>query len=417
MSISKLIESYSTYVKDRNLDRPTMVRVLEDVFRTLLRKKYVSDENFDVIINLDRGDLELWRKRQIVPDGEVEDDNIEVSLTEALKIEDDYEVGEECYERVEAEDFSRRAVMAARQTLKARINDLEKEEVYQKYLKRVGELVLAEVHQILKRDIILIDEATGDEILMPRRHAIKGEFFRPGDVIRAIILSVDMINNNPSIKVSRTDPSFLGKLMEQEVPEIEDGTIAIQRIVRLPGERAKIAVESFDDRIDPVGACVGVRGSRIHGIVRELRNENIDVINYTNNDTLMIQRALTPAKISRIDLFDLDDPKARRAEVFLPADQVSLAIGRGGQNIRLASDLTKFTIDVYRDTEVVEEDIDIEEFKDEIEEWIIDEFKKVGLDTAKTVLSISKEELINRTDLEEETIEEIITILQSEFKD
>jgi len=409
-----LVDSFSEFKAGKNIDRPTMVRVLEDVLRTLIKKKYGSDENFDVIVNTQNGDLEMWRVRAIVPDGEVTDESSQVAISEALAIDDDYEVGEECYEGLTLAEFGRRSIMAARQTLISRIMDLEKDEVYKKYVDRVGDLVLGEVSQILKREVLILDDATGNELIMPRSEMIKGDFFRKGDMVRGVIRRVDMKNNNPVVVVSRTDGKFLEKLMEQEVPEIEDGLITIKKIVRIPGERAKVAVESYDDRIDPVGACVGMKGSRIHGIVRELKNENIDIVNYTSNNILFIQRSLTPAKVSSINL---DDEKAK-AEVYLQPDQVSLAIGRGGSNIKLASKLTGYEIDVYRDTDDIEqEDVDLIEFNDEIEEWVIDALKNIGCDTARSVLQLSKEELVRRTDLEDETIENVLSILESEFED
>lgn len=409
-----LVESFSEFKDMKSVDRPTMVRVLEDVFRTLIRKKFGSDENFDVIVNTDKGDLELWRVREIVPDGEVEDERKQIALSQASKIEDDYEIGEECYQQLFLHDFGRRAIMAARQTLISRILELEKDDIYRRYSERVGEIVLGEVHQILKRDILVLDDATDNELILPRNEMIRGDFFRKGEMVRAIIKSVQMNNNNPQVVLSRTDNSFLEKLMEQEVPEIEDGLITVKRIVRMPGERAKVAVESYDDRIDPVGACVGMKGSRIHGIVRELKNENIDIINYTANDSLLIQRALTPAKVTSISL-DLDN---KRASVYLPPDQVSLAIGKGGLNIKLASKLSGYEIDVFRDTEETEiDDVDLDEFTDEIEGWILDSFKGIGCDTAKSVLKLSNDELVRRTDLEVETVEEVVRILKMEFED
>ncbi|MCF8236970.1 MAG: transcription termination factor NusA [Saprospiraceae bacterium] len=408
----KLVESFSEFKAGKNIDRPTMVRVLEDVFRTLIRKKYGSDENFDVIVNTTKGDLELWRVREIVPDGEVTDERSQISVSEALDIDSDYEVGEECYEQLELEDFGRRAIMAARQTLISRIMELEKDEVYRRYSDRVGEMVICEVNQIMKRDILVIDDATNNELVLPRNEMIRGDFFRKGDMVRAIIKKVELRNNNPVIILSRTENTFLEKLMEQEVPEIEDGLITVRNIVRIPGERAKVAVESYDDRIDPVGACVGMKGSRIHGIVRELRNENIDIVNFTNNTNLYIQRALTPAKISSIEL----DQENMRASVYLDPDQVSLAIGRGGANIKLASKLTGYEIDVYRNNVDYEmEDVDLDEFSDEIEAWVIDALKAIGCDTAKSVLALSAEELIRRTDLEEETVQDVMKILEEEF--
>ena len=410
-----LVETFSEFKSGKNIDRPTMVRVLEDVFRTLIRKKYGSDENFDVIVNTTNGDLELWRVREIVPDGEVTDDNAQVSISEALSIDEDYEIGEECYEQLFLEDFGRRAIMAARQTLISRIMELEKDEIYKQYTERVGEIVMCEVHQILKREILILDDVTDTELILPRTEMIKGDYFRKGDMVRGIIKEVEMRNNNPIVIVSRTDTSFLEKLLEQEVPEIEDGLITVKKIVRIPSERAKISVESYDDRIDPVGACVGMKGSRIHGIVRELNNENIDIVNYTNNTNLYIQRALTPAKITNIEF----DQEAKRASVFLEPDQISLAIGKGGSNIKLASQLTGFEIDVYRNTpvEIEIDDVDLEEFKDEIDDWVIEAFKAIGCDTARSVLQLSKAELLRRTDLEEETIDDVTSILAAEFEE
>jgi N utilization substance protein A len=409
-----LIESFSEFKAGKNIDRPTLVRVLEDVFRTLIKKRYGSDDNFEVIVNTTNGDLELWKVREVVPDGEVTDELTQISFSEAQLIDEDYEVGEECYEKIDVEDFGRRAIMAARQTLVSRITELEKEDIYKKYKGRIGELVLGEVGQIMKRELLVIDDATGNELIMPRNEMIKGDFFRKGDMIKAVIKDVEMKNNSPIIIISRTDSTFLEKLMEQEVPEIEDGLITIKNIVRIPGVRAKVAVESYDDRIDPVGACVGMKGSRIHGIVRELRNENIDIINFTNNTTLYIQRSLTPAKVSSIDL----DEENKRAAVYLKPDQVSLAIGKNGANIKLASKLTGYEIDIYREVdETIVDDVDLDEFKDEIDEWIIDQFKNIGCDTARSVLELSREELLRRTDLEEETIDEVLSILQSEFED
>ncbi len=406
-----LIESFSEFKAGKNIDRPTMVRVMEDVFRTLIKKKYGSDEHFDIIVNTN-GDLQLWRVRKIVPDGEVMDEQSQVSLSEAKSIDDSYELDEECYEELTLEDFGRRAIMAARQTLVSRIMELEKDEVFQRYKDREGEIILGEVQQILKREILILDDATGNELLLPRTEMIRGDYFKKGDMVRSIIKKVEMKNNNPVIIISRTDNLFLAKLMEQEVPEIEDGLITIKKIVRLPGERAKVAVESYDDRIDPVGACVGMKGSRIHGIVRELRNENIDIVNYTNNLSLFIQRALTPAKVSSIEI----NAENKRASVYLKPDQVSLAIGKGGSNIKLASWLTEYEIDVFRDSADAElEDVDLDEFADEIEAWIIDELKGIGCDTARSVLALNKEELVRRTDLEEETVDEILRIFTAEF--
>jgi N utilization substance protein A len=409
-----LVETFSDFKAGKNIDRPTMVRVLEDVFRTLIKKKFGSDENFDVIVNTQKGDLELWRVRTIVPDGEVTDDRSQISVSEALAIDSEYEVGEECYEQLHLEDFGRRAIMAARQTLISRIMDLEKDEVYRRYNERVGEIITGDVKQILKKEILVVDDATGNEVVLPKTEMIKGDYFRKDDVVRAVIKKVDMRNNNPVVILSRTDNMFLEKLLEQEVPEIEDGLISIKKIVRIPGERAKVSVESYDDRIDPVGACVGMKGARIHGIVRELNNENIDIINFTNNTTLYIQRALTPAKISSIDL----KLEKMHANVYLDPDQVSIAIGKGGTNIKLAGQLTGIEIDVYRNNEEYEiDDVDLEEFSDEIESWVIDALKAIGCDTARSVLALKKEEIIRRTDLEEETIEELLSILAAEFEE
>lgn len=409
-----LVESFSEFKAGKNIDRPTMVRVLEDVFRTLIRKKYGSDDNFDVIVNTHNGDLEMWRVRQIVPDGEVTDELSQISFTEAKAIDEAYEVGEECYQQLTLEDFGRRSIMAARQTLVSRIMDLEKDDIYKRYIDRVDQIVVGEVSQIMKKEVLIVDDATQNELILPRLEMIKGDFFRKGDMVRAIIKRVEMRNGAPIVILSRTDGTFLERLMEQEVPEIEDGIISIKKIVRLPGERAKVAVESYDDRIDPVGACVGMKGSRIHGIVRELKNENIDIVNYTTNISLYIQRSLTPAKVTSINI----DDKAKRASVYLKPDQVSLAIGKSGSNIKLASRLTGYEIDVYRDnidTEI--EDVDLDEFADEIEGWIIDTLKEIGLDTAKSVLALDREELIRRSDLEEETVDDILRILASEFED
>jgi N utilization substance protein A len=410
-----LVEIFKDFSSGKAIDSPTMVRVLEDVFRTLIKKKFTTDENFNIIVNANRGDLELWRVREIVPDGEVTDELAEISYSEALAVDEDYDVGEECYQQLFLEDFGRRSIMAARQTLISRIMDLEKDELYKQYTERVGDLVLCEVQQILKREILVIDDANGRELVMPRVETIRGDYFRKGDMVRGIIKEVEMRNNNnnPVVIVSRTDERFLAKLMEQEVPEIEDGLITIKGIVRIPGERAKVSVESYDDRIDPVGACVGMKGSRIHGIVRELNQENIDVIPYTNNTSLYIQRSLTPARVSNIDL----DMEGRRAKVYLEPDQVSLAIGKGGTNIKLASRLVGFEIDVYRNNEVEIDDVDLEEFKDEIEMWVLEAFKSIGCDTARSVLDLSVEELIRRTDLEEETVRNVVRVLASEFDD
>jgi len=414
MSIN-LMDSFSEFNNIKSIDRPMMVRVLEDVFRTLIRKKYGADDNFDIIVSTTEGDLEIWRKREIVPDGEVEDERYQISISDALNIDEDSEVGEECYEKITVESFGRRAIMAARQTLISKILELEKDKIYRNYVDRVGELVFGEVSQVLKREIVVVDEVSGAELILPKAEMIRGDFFKKGDIVRAVINRVDMKNNTPTVILSRVDNKFLERLLEQEVPEIEDGLITIRGIVRVPGERAKVAVESFDERIDPVGACVGMKGSRIHGIVRELRNENIDIINFTNNESLFIQRALTPAKVNSIDL----DTKKRRASVFLDSEEISKAIGKKGINIKLASDLTKYTIDVFREGAVQHEvdfDVELDEFRDEIEDWIIDELKSIGCDTALDVLDLKPEELLRRTDLEEETIKEVLEILRAEIE-
>ncbi|WP_019989709.1 transcription termination factor NusA [Rudanella lutea] len=414
MTSSLLIESFSDFARSKNIDRPTMIAVLEEVFRTMIRKKYGTDENFDVIINPDSGDLEMWRTREIVDD-DSEDiwDYDKIPLAEARKIQDDFEVGEQVAEEVKLEDFGRRVVQTARQTLIQKIKDLEKEILYQKYKDQVGDLVTAEVYQLVKNETILVDNEN-NELSLPRTEQIPKDRPRKGDTVKAVIHRVDMNNGTPKIILSRTSPVFLERLFEQEIPEIYDGLISIRKIVREPGERAKVAVESYDDRIDPVGACVGMKGSRIHAIVRELNNENIDVINYTENLELLISRALSPAKVSSMNI----DREARRVSVFMKPDQVSLAIGRGGQNIKLAGRLVDMEIDVFRDNEGQEddEDVDLMEFRDEIDEWIIEEFRRVGLDTAKSVLARTKEELVRLTDLEEATIEEILDILRREFE-
>ncbi|MEP7170576.1 MAG: transcription termination factor NusA [Bacteroidota bacterium] len=406
-----LTESFSEFKDVKNIDRATLMSIVEDVFKGMVRKKYGNADNVDVIVNPDKGDLEIWRNRTIVEDGMVEDPNIQISYSDAIKIEPDFEVGEELTEGIKLADFGRRAVLAARQNLTSRIQELEKDGIYKKYKDRVGDIVTGEVYQVWKKETLVIDDE-GNELILPKNEIIPNDFYKKGDTVRAAVVRVEMVNANPRIILSRTSPLFLERLFEQEVPEVFDGLITIKNIVREPGERAKVAVESYDDRIDPVGACVGMKGSRIHGIVRELRNENIDVINFTNNTQLYIQRALSPAKISSIKL----DEENKRAAVYMKPDQVSLAIGKGGYNIRLAGKLTGYEIDVYRDTDEEEnEDVDLEEFKDEIDEWILEEFKKIGCDTARSVLDISIEELVNRTDLEEETIKEVIKILKSEF--
>jgi N utilization substance protein A len=410
MAQLNLIDSFKEFKEFKNIDREVMMGILEDVFRAMIVKNYGDDENFDIIINPDKGDLEIWRNREIVPDGEVEDENSQIALSEALRIEDDFEVGEEVSEEIQLEAFGRRNVLALRQNLAGRVMDLEKDALYEKYRERVGEVVTAEVYQIWKREILLVDDED-NEVVMPREHQIPGDFFKKGDTVRAVVAEVEMRNNNPRIILSRTAPEFLERLFEQEVPEIFDGLITIKRVVRAPGERAKVAVESYDDRVDPVGACVGMKGSRIHSIVRELKNENIDVINWTDNEQLLVSRSLSPAKITSMEL----DATTRQAKVFLKADQVSLAIGRGGNNIKLAGLLTNYEIDVYRDDEDVLEDVDLREFADEIDAWILDEFRKIGLETARAVLEIGEEDLVRRTDLEVETVAEVLKILKEEL--
>lgn len=409
MNSAELVDSISEFKEFKNIDRPTMMRVLEDVFKTLLRKKYGSDEHFDIIVNTDKGDLEIWRNRTIVENDAVADELQEVSISEALKVDAGFEVGDDCYEEITLESFGRRAILAARQTLISRILELEKDEIFKKYQDRIGEIVTAEVYQVWKKEMLLLDDE-GNELLLPKTEQIKTDFYKKGDTLRAVVKDVEMRGANPRVILSRVDPSFLAKLLELEVPEIFDGLISIRKIVREPGERAKVAVESYDDRIDPVGACVGMKGSRIHGIVRELRNENIDIINFTNNTSLFIQRALSPAKISSIDISD-----DKRVSVYLKPDQVSLAIGKGGLNIKLASRLTGYEIDVYRDLDAVEDDVDLEEFGDEIDGWVIDALKNIGCDTAKSVLELDRDEIVRRADLEEETVDEVIRILRDEF--
>ncbi len=407
-----LTEPFSEFKELKSIDRATMMSVLEDVFRSMLIKYFGTDENFDIIINIDKGDFEIWRNREVVEDGSVEDPNLQISLSEAQKIDPDYELGEEVTDEVKLADFGRRAILALRQNLTSRIMELEKNNVYLKYKDRIGEIVTGDVYQVWKREILVLDDE-GNELILPRAEQIPTDYFRKGDTIRAVVIKVEMKNNIPLIILSRTSPVFLERLFELEVPEIYDGLITIKKIVRVPGERAKVAVESYDDRIDPVGACVGMKGSRIHGIVRELKNENIDVINYTTNTQLYISRSLSPAKISSIKI--IEDEK--RAEVFLKPNEVSLAIGKGGLNIKLAGQLTGYEIDVFRDTEGEdEEDVNIDEFGDEIEGWIIDELKAVGCDTAKSVLELSVEDLVKRTDLEEETIQEVMRVLKAEFE-
>ncbi|MBG15355.1 MAG: transcription termination/antitermination protein NusA [Crocinitomicaceae bacterium] len=410
MNAVDLIESFSEFKEMKNIDRGTMMRIVEDVFRSTLKRKYGTDENVDVIVNPDKGDLEIWLNREIVPDEEVEDEAVQISLSEALKIEPDFEVGEEVSQEIKVSDFGRRNILSLKQNLQARLMELEKDNVYNKYKERVGDIITGEVYQIWKREILILDD-DGNELILPKSEQIPSDYFRKGDTMRAVVSKVDLRNNNPIIVLSRTAPEFLERLFELEVPEVFDGLITIKKIVREPGERAKVAVESYDDRIDPVGACVGMKGSRIHGIVRELRNENIDVINWTNNSQLLIQRALSPAKITNMEIKD-----DSRVEVFLKPDQVSLAIGKGGHNIKLASKLTEYEIDVYREGSEDIDDVDLDEFVDEIDGWILDELKSIGCDSARSVLEISKDDLVKRTDLEEETIEEVLKVLKSEFE-
>jgi len=411
MDNMNLVETFSEFKEFKNIDRETMMRILEDVFHSMLTKKFGPDSNFDIIVNIDKGDLEIWHYRTIVEDGEVEDENLQIAISDALKVEPDFEVGEDFSEQIWLKDFGRREVLSIRQNLVSRILDYEKDNVFRKYKEKVGDIVTGEVYQVWKKEILVLDDE-GIELLLPKSEQIPSDYYRKGDSIRAVVSKVDMRNNTPAIILSRTSPVFLERLFEAEVPEVYDGLITIKKIDRVPGERAKIAVESYDDSIDPVGACVGMKGSRIHGIVRELKNENIDVINYTSNKTLFIQRALSPAKITSIKI----DEETKRAEVYMKPDQVSLAIGKGGYNIKLAGKLTGYEIDVYRDSDTDSEDVDLMEFNDEIDQWIIDELKTIGCDTAKSVLELDKEELVNRTDLEEETIQEVLRILRAEFE-
>lgn len=408
----KLTDAFSEFKEQKNIDRASMMSILEDVFRSMLKKKYDTDENFDIIINTEKGDLEAFRNRIIVEDGQVEDPSKQIAYSEAIKVEPDFEIGEEVSETIKLSDFGRRAILAARQNLMGKVTELEKDALFRKYENRVGEIVTGEVYQTWKKETLVLDDE-GNELILPKQEQIGADFFKKGDTVRAVILRVEMINMTPKIILSRTSPLFLEKLFEQEVPEIFDGLITIKKIVREPGERAKVAVESYDDRIDPVGACVGMKGARIHGIVRELRNENIDVINYTSNLPLLISRSLSPAKITSIKI----DEVSKRASVYLRPDQVSLAIGKGGYNIRLAGKLTDLEIDVYRDVEEdIEEDVDLEEFSDEIEPWIIEQLKSIGCDTARSVLELGVEDLVKRTDLEEETVLEVLKVLNAEFE-
>lgn len=416
MDTAHLVESFSEFKEVKNIDRVTLLNILEEVIRNMIIKKYGDADNFDIILNVDKGDLEIWRNREIVDDEFAEDSfdydpNKHIALSEAHKIEPDFEIGEEITDAYKLEDFGRRSVQAMRQNLIAKINDLEKDNVFKKYQDRVGEILTGEVYQVWRKEILVLDD-DGNELVLPKSEMIPSDFYKKGDTLRAVVLSAERKNSSLLITLSRTSPIFLEKLFEQEVPEIFDGIITIKKIVRQPGERAKVAVESYDDRIDPVGACVGMKGSRIHGIVRELRNENIDVINFTTNNQLLIQRSLSPAKVSSMDILEDEG----RVKVFLKPDQVSLAIGKGGHNIKLAGKLCGYEIDVYRDGEVDIDDVDLEEFADEIDGWIIDELKAIGCDTAKSVLEISVEELVSRTDLEKETIEEVFKILKAEFE-
>ena len=408
-----MVDTFSEFKELKNIDRTTMISVLEESFRNVLSKMFGTDENFDVIVNPDKGDFEIWRNREVVADEDVTDTNLQISLSEAKKIDEDYEIGEEVTDEVFFEKFGRRAILNLRQTLASKILELQKDSIYNKYKDKIGQIISAEVYQIWKKEMLLLDDE-GNELLLPKTEQIPTDFYRKGETVRAVVARVDNKNNNPKIIISRTSPVFLQRLFELEVPEIHDGLILIRKIARIPGERAKVAVESYDDRIEPVGACVGVKGSRIHGIVRELRNENIDVINYTNNISLFIQRALSPAKISSIRL----NEEEHKAEVFLKPEEVSLAIGKGGLNIKLACMLTEYTIDVYRDIdEGEEEDIYLDEFKDEIDGWVIEALKAIGCATAKSVLATPRDVLIEKADLEESTVDEVINILKAEFEE
>jgi len=407
-----MIDTFAEFKELKNIDRTTLISVIEEAFRSVLSKTFGTDENYDVIINPDKGDFEIWRNREVVPDGELKDANLQLTLTEAKKIDEDYEVGEEVTDEVNFTDFGRRAVLNLRQALSTKILELQKDNLYNKYKDKIGQIVSAEVYQIWKKELLLLDDEE-NELILPKTEQIPSDFFRKNETLRAVVVKVDNHNNNPKIILSRTSNLFMQRLFELEVPEIYDGLITIKRIARIPGERAKVAVESYDDRIDPVGACVGMKGARIHGIVRELRNENIDVINYTANTTLFIQRALSPAKISSIKI----NEEERKVEVYLRPEEVSLAIGKGGLNIKLASMLTEYTIDVFRDVDIDGEDIYLDEFSDEIDPWVIETLKNLGCYTAKSVLSKNREELIEKADLEEDTVDEVLSILQSEFED
>lgn len=406
-----LVETFSEFKEFKNIGRETMMRILEDVFKHMLSKRFGEADNFDVIVNIDKGDLEIWRNREIVADGEVEDEYLQIPYSEAIKIEPDFEVGEEVSEEIKLVDFGRREILSIRQNLIAKIQEYEKDNVYKKYKERIGEIITGEVYQVWKKEMLVLDDE-GIELILPKSEQIPSDFYRKGETIRAVVSKVEMRNSSPAIILSRTSPIFLERLFESEVPEVYDGLITIKNIVRIPGERAKISVESYDDRIDPVGACVGMKGSRIHGIVRELKNENIDVINYTMNPTLYIARALSPAKISSTNILEQE----KKAEVYLKPDQVSLAIGKGGFNIKLAGKLTGYEIDVFREADIDAEDVDLMEFSDEIDQWIIDEFKAIGCDTARSVIDLDINDLVKRTDLEEETIKEVMKILRAEFE-
>ena len=408
-----LVDMFTEFKESKNIDRSTLISVLEESFHSVIAKMYGTDENYDVIVNPDKGDFEIYRNREVVADEDFEDENTQIRLSDARQIDEDYEEGEEVSEEVKFSDFGRRAILTLRQTLAAKILELEKDSLYNKYKDKVGTIITAEVYQIWKKELLLLDDE-GNELLLPKTEQIPGDYFRKGETVRAVVLRVDNENNNPKIYLSRTAPTFLQRLLEQEVPEINDGLITVRRIARIPGERAKIAVESYDDRIDPVGACVGVKGSRIHGIVRELRNENIDVVNYSSNIEIFIKRALRPAEVSTLSL----DTENHKVEVYLKPEEVSRAIGKGGTNIKLASMLTEYTIDVFREIDDnQEEDVYLEEFADDIDQWIIDQFLNVGLDTAKSVLACSRSELIRKTDLEEDTIDNVLDILSAEFEE
>jgi len=413
MNVENLIDSFSEFKDVKNIDRETMMSILEDVFKTVLEKKYDGAEIFDVIINVDKGDLEIWKNREIVADNELEDKNSQIKLSDALKIEDDYEIGEEVSEQISFEaEFGRRQVLSIRQNLVGRINDLHRDEILKNYQDRIGEIVNAEVYQIWKNEILLQDD-DGTDLILPKSEQIPRDFFKKGDNVKSVVKSADLKNNKSHIVLSRISPEFIERLFETEVPEVFDGIITIKRVVRMPGERAKVMVESYDDRIDPVGACVGIKGSRIHGIVRELRNENIDVINFTENMNLLITRSLSPAKVTRIKM---DDEK-KTANVYMSPDQVSLAIGKRGYNIKLAGELTGYEIDVYRDSEELEDDVSLSEFSDEIDTWVIETLQGIGCDSARSVLDIDADDLVKRTDLEQETVENVLNILRIEFED